>query len=257
MAKAISPAIRAAREAVGIGLDSFPRSVAIIMDGNGRWARARNLARAVGHEAGARIVRKIVTEAANLGLEALTMYSFSLENWKRPKEEVAALMSLYATYLIRERPTLMDNNIQLCHIGRRAELPNNVLKELDESVRVSAPNTGMKLCLALNYSARAEIVDAVRIISERVAAGKLAPEQVDEATISGALATAGIPDPDLLIRTAGELRVSNFLLWQISYAEFYVSDVCWPDFTEAQFHEALRAYAARDRRLGGLDEPNT
>ncbi|MBL7132608.1 MAG: isoprenyl transferase [Phycisphaerae bacterium] len=253
---AISTAVRTAREAVGIGLDRFPRSVAIIMDGNGRWAEARNLSRSAGHEAGAKVVRRIVTEAARLGLHALTLYSFSLENWKRPKDEVGALMHLYEEYLVCERPTLMDNNVRLRHLGRRQGLPEGVLRELDESLRVSAANTGMTLCLALNYGARAEIVDAVRDIAARAARGELAPDQVDDALITGSLDTAGIPDPDMLIRTAGEMRISDFLLWQISYAELYVTDAHWPDFTEAEFHKALRAYAGRHRRFGGLNEAN-
>lgn len=254
---AISTAVRAARSAVGIGLDRFPRSVAIIMDGNGRWAKARNLPRAAGHEAGAKVVRRIVTEAARLGLHALTLYSFSLENWKRPKDEVGALMHLYEEYLVRERPTLMDNNVRLRHLGRREGLPENVLRELDESLRVSAANTGMTLCLALNYGARAEIVDAVRTIAARVAAEELTPDQIDETGVSDSLGTAGLPDPDLLVRTAGEKRISDFLLWQISYAEFYVTDVYWPEFSEAEFHKALRAYASRHRRFGGVNEAST
>lgn len=253
---AIPTAVRAAREALGIGPDRFPRSVAIIMDGNGRWAKARNLPRPAGHEAGAKVVRRIVTEAARLGLQALTLYSFSLENWKRPKDEIGALMHLYEEYLVRERPTLMDNNVRLRHLGRREGLPENVLRELDESLRVSAANTGMTLSLALNYASRAEIVDAVRDIAARTARGELAADQIDDALITASLDTAGIPDPDMLIRTAGEMRISNFLLWQISYAELYVTDVYWPDFTETEFHKALCAYASRQRRFGGLNEAN-
>lgn len=254
---AIPTAVRAAREALGIAPDRFPRSVAIIMDGNGRWAKARNLPRPVGHEAGAKVVRRIVTEAARLGLQALALYSFSLENWKRPRDEVGALMHLYEEYLVRERPTLMDNNVRLRHLGRREGLPENVLRELDESLRVSAGNTGMTLSLALNYASRAEIVDAVRDIAARTAHGELPADQIDDALITASLDTAGIPDPDMLIRTAGEMRISNFLLWQISYAELYVTDVYWPDFTETEFHKALCAYASRHRRFGGLDESKT
>lgn len=251
---AIPTAVRAAREALGISPDRFPRSVAIIMDGNGRWAKARNLPRPVGHEAGAKVVRRIVTEAARLGLQALTLYSFSLENWKRPKDEIGALMHLYEEYLVRERPTLMDNNVRLRHLGRREGLPANVLRELDESLRVSAANTGMTLSLALNYASRAEIVDAVRDIAVRAARGELPTDQIDDALITASLDTAGIPDPDMLIRTAGEMRISNFLLWQISYAELYVTDVHWPDFSETEFHKAVCAYANRHRRFGGLNE---
>ncbi len=251
----ISPqAVAAARRELGVPDERIPRSVAIIMDGNGRWARARGLTRIQGHDAGAKIVRSIVTEAARLGLEVLTMFSFSIENWRRPADEVNALMHLYAEYLVRERPTVMAHNVRLRHLGRREGLPANVLKELDESVSVSAGNTGMVLCLALNYGARTEITDAVRHLAAQAAAGKLAPEAVDEAVISAALDTADLADPDLVIRTSGELRLSNFLLWQVSYAEFYVTDVLWPDFTEEEFRKALRAYAHRHRRFGGLNQ---
>jgi len=254
----ISPAaVAAARKALGVPDERICRSVAIIMDGNGRWARARNLPRPAGHEAGARVVRRIVTEAARLGLEALTLYSFSIENWSRPDEEVNALMHLYADYLVSERPTVMAHNIRLRHLGRRQGLPTSVLKELDESLRVSADNTGMFLCLALNYGSRAEITDAVRAITRRAADGELAPDAVDQTLIAAALDTAGVPDPDLVIRTAGEMRLSNFLLWQVSYAEFYSTPTFWPDFDEAEFHNAIRAYARRHRRFGGLDETNT
>ncbi|MCJ7543993.1 MAG: isoprenyl transferase [Phycisphaerae bacterium] len=250
----ISPqAVAAARRALGVPDERIPHSVAIIMDGNGRWASARGLGRAEGHEAGAKIVRRIVTEAAQLGLEALTLFSFSIENWRRPREEIDALMHLYAQYLVSERPVVMEHNIRLRHIGRREGLPASVLRELDASTAASASNTGMVLCLALNYGARAEITDAVRRIARKVAEGKLAPEAIDEAAISAALDTAGLPDPDLLIRTSGELRLSNFLLWQLSYGEFYVTDVFWPDFDEAEFRKALIAYAHRHRRFGGLD----
>ncbi len=246
----------AARRALGLPDEQFPRSVAIIMDGNGRWARQRNLPRPLGHQAGAKTVSRIVTEAARLGLDNLALYSFSIENWNRPKEEVDALMSLYAEYLIHERPTVMANNIRLRHLGRREGLPDKVLKELDESMRVSSTNTGMFLSLAINYGSRAEIIDSVQRIAKKVAAGQLKPEDIDTKTVDDNLDTHGIPDPDLLIRTAGELRVSNFLLWQISYSEFYVTDVHWPDFTEEEFHKALLAYGCRHRRFGGVDESN-
>ncbi len=254
----ISPsAVQAARRELGVPDDTIPRSVAIIMDGNGRWARRRNLPRTAGHAAGAEVVRRIVTEAARLGLDALTLYSFSIENWRRPREEVEALMHLYAEYLVRERTTVMDHNIRLRHLGRRAGLPESVLRELDESLRVSASNTGMYLCLALNYGSRVELTDAVRSIVRDVQAGRLSAEQVNEQAISARLDTAGVPDPDLLIRTSGEMRVSNYLLWQISYAEFVVTDALWPDFDETEFRKALVAYAHRHRRFGGLDGSNT
>jgi len=254
----VSPsAVEAARRALGVPPEHIPRSVAIIMDGNGRWARARQLPRTAGHAAGTEVVSRIVTEAARLGLEALTLYSFSIDNWRRPREEIDILMRLCADYLARERPTLMQHNIRLRHLGRREGLPEAVLRELDESVRASAGNTGMWLVLALNYGSRTEITDAVRNIAAKVAQGTLRATDVDEATISAHLNTAGIGDPDLLIRTSGEMRLSNYLLWQISYAEFYVTDILWPDFNEAEFHNALRSYAHRHRRFGGLDPSNT
>ncbi|GMV98563.1 MAG: isoprenyl transferase [Phycisphaerae bacterium] len=226
--------------------------MAIIMDGNGRWARQRGLSRIKGHVEGAAGVRDIITHCARLQLEALTLYSFSAENWKRPKPEVDALMDLYVEYLVKEREEIMENNVRLVQIGRRVGLPEPVLRELDRTRELSAGNTGLTLCLAINYSSRNEIVDAVRRIARRVLAGELAPDQIDEQTVSDSLDTAGIPDPDLLIRTAGEMRLSNYLLWQISYAEFYVTDVLWPDFRKEHLNQALRAYAARERRFGGI-----
>ena len=248
----LSPkAIAAAR--AELGLEVLPRHVAIIMDGNGRWARQRGLPRPAGHREGATVVRCIVTEAARLGIEALTLYSFSIENWSRPPEEISALMHLYAEYLRLERPTIASHNIRLRHLGRRQGLPDSVLEQIDASLAESSANTGMWLALALNYGGRAELAGAVQKLAARVAAGELKPEQVDERAISGALDTAGIPDPDLLIRTAGEMRISNFLLWQISYAEFFVTDTLWPDFRPGDLHAAMRAFAGRRRRFGGLD----
>jgi undecaprenyl diphosphate synthase len=226
------------------------------MDGNGRWARARGLDRSAGHKAGAEATRGIVKESARLGIEALSLYSFSIENWSRPKDEVEALMRLYAEYLDRERATAMEYNLRVRHIGRRKGLPKHVLDELDESVRATAGNTGMYLCLAVNYSSRAEITDAVRRLADMVKNGEAEPAKIDESAISDALDTAGVPDPDLLVRTSGEMRVSNFLLWQISYAELVVSDVYWPDFVEGELHNVLREYAERHRRFGGVDESN-
>lgn len=252
----LSPqAIAEARSGLVVPDDHIPRSVGIIMDGNGRWAMRRGLSRSAGHQAGARVVRRIVTEAARLGLEALTLYSFSIENWTRPADEVNTLMHLYAEYLLQERPTVMANNIRLRHLGRREGLPETVLKELDESVRISRDNTGMYLCLALNYGSRIEMTDAVRQIAARVKTGELEPEQIDPNVISAYLNTVDVPDPDLIIRTSGEMRISNFLLWQVSYAEFYVTDVFWPDFDEEEFRKALQAFASRLRRFGGVNDP--
>jgi len=243
----------AARRALGIDEDRFPRSIAIIMDGNGRWAERQGLPRVMGHRAGAKVVSKIVAEAARLGLTNLALYSFSIENWSRPAEEINALMQIYAERLAGERPTIMANNIRLRHLGRRDELPQSVLDELDESTKVSASNTGMFLSLAINYSSRGEIVDATRKLAAQVAAGRLSPGDIDEAMLGENLDTHGVPDPDLVIRTSGEMRLSNFLLWQVSYSEFYATQTHWPDFNEQELHKALQAFAERHRRFGGLD----
>ncbi|KPK82112.1 MAG: hypothetical protein AMJ81_10095 [Phycisphaerae bacterium SM23_33] len=247
-------AVAAARAALGIPDGRFLRHVAIIMDGNGRWARSRGLPRSAGHAEGAKRTRRIVTEAVRLGLEALTLYSFSIENWRRPPEEVDTLMHLYAEYLLHERPTVMANNVRMRHLGRRDRLPASVLAELDATLEASRTNTGMWLNLALNYGGRAELTDAVRSIAARAAAGQIAPPGINEQTISDALDTAGICDPDLLIRTAGEMRISNFLLWQVSYTEFYVTDVLWPDFDEEEFRKAIQTFCRRRRRFGGVNE---
>ena len=255
---ALSPeTIRAARAEVGLAEETMPRSVAIIMDGNGRWARKRALPRTAGHAQGAETVSRIVREAARLGLSALTLYSFSIENWSRPLDEVNTLMHIYAEHLIRERPLVISYDLRVRHFGRRDGLPKSVLKELDESCRVSKDNAGMFLALALNYGSRAEMTDAIRAVARRVADGQVDPAEIDQQMISDSLDSRGMPDPDLLIRTSGEMRLSNFLLWQLSYAEFYVTDVYWPDFSIDEFHKALRSYGIRHRRFGGLDESNT
>jgi undecaprenyl diphosphate synthase len=237
------------------GLDParLPRHIAVIMDGNGRWAQQRGLPRIEGHRRGVKSVRATIEECCRLGIRQLTLYCLSTENWKRPKHELDFLMVLLHKYLIAERAEILEQNIRFTTIGRRSELPAKVLREIDENVRVSAANTGMTLCLAINYSGRTELVDAVRAISADARAGTLNPDDIDEATISDSLNTAGMPDPDLLVRTAGEMRVSNFLLWQISYAELWVTPKCWPDFDAAALHEALRDYAKRERRFGGLN----
>jgi undecaprenyl diphosphate synthase len=232
--------------------DRWPRHVAIIMDGNGRWAQARGLPRAAGHREGVTTVRRVVTEAARLGLEAVTLYSFSSENWKRPADEVAALMFLCCEFLRIERETMLRENIRFRRIGRREGLPAEVLAELDETERVTANHSGLTLCLALNYGSRTEIADAARTLAEEVRAGRLDPASIDEATFASRLYTAGIPDPDLLVRTAGEMRISNYLLWQISYAELHVTEVLWPDFSVDDFHAAIRTFARRERRFGGV-----
>ncbi len=230
----------------------MPQHVAVIMDGNGRWAKRRGKPRTEGHRAGAIAAREIVEHSAQLGLKQLTLYSFSIENWSRPADEVNTLMRLYSEYLVSERPVMLKNNIRFRQIGRRDGLPPDVLEELDRTIAALDHNTGMTLCLAVNYGSRAEITDAARSIARKVQAGELDVNAINEQTISEHLYTAGMPDPDLLIRTAGEMRVSNYLLWQISYAELFVTDVCWPDFTAAEFYRALADYARRERRFGVL-----
>lgn len=237
---------------VGVDPERLPKHVAVIMDGNGRWAVERGKPRVEGHLRGADVVRATVTECCRLGIGQLTLYCFSAENWKRPAEEVGFLMALLQQYLVGERQLLMDENIRFRVIGRRDGLSAEVLAEMDESIGRTSTNAGLTLCLAINYGSRTEIVDAVRAVAERVKAGELQPEQIEEKHISDALYTAGMRDPDLLVRTAGEMRISNYLLWQISYAELWVTQMCWPDFTAADLHQACRDFAARDRRFGGL-----
>ena len=238
--------------ALGLEPGAVPRHIAIIMDGNGRWAQARGLPRIEGHRRGVQSVRTVVEECCRLEIGQLTLYCLSIENWKRPRRELDFLMHLLERYVIDERREIMDENIRFTTIGRRDGLPPRVLAELDRTIEVSRSNTGLKLCLAVNYGGRTEIVDAVRRIAAQVHAGKLSPEAIDEACFSSQLYTAGARDPDLLIRTAGEMRISNFLLWQISYAELWVTDVYWPEFSKEHLHAALREFASRERRFGGL-----
>ena len=222
------------------------------MDGNGRWAQRRNLPRIEGHRRGVASVRRTVEEAARLGLSQLTLYCLSSENWKRPQPELDFLMHLLEQYMIEERTTIMQQNIRVSVIGRREGIPEATLDEMDKTVRLSSDNTGTRLCLAINYGARQEIVDAARGLAEEVEAGQLRPGEIDEGQISQRLYTAGMADPDLLVRTAGEMRISNFLLWQISYAELWVTQRCWPEFEIEDLHQAIRDFASRDRKFGGL-----
>jgi len=238
--------------AAGLKPEQLPRHVAIIMDGNGRWAQRRGLPRIVGHRRGIQSVRSVVEEARRLGLTQLTLYCFSVENWKRPPRELTFLMRLLRHYLVVERNELMDQNIQLRMIGLRDGLPPDVLNEYERTAERTAANDGMILCLGVNYGGRSEISDAARRLALDVQAGLLAPSQVDEARFAAYLFTAGMSDPDLLIRTAGEMRISNFLLWQISYAELWVTPALWPDFRGDDLVEACRAYASRERKFGGL-----
>ena len=231
----------------------IPAHVAIIMDGNGRWARERGISRIRGHWAGAESIREIVRAAGELKVGFLTLYAFSVENWKRPKREVSSLMSLLKRFLAKEERELNHNNVRLRVIGRIDGLPPDVREAIRKACAATAANTGLTLVLALNYGGRSEIADAVRLLCGRVARGELDAAGVDEDAISASLYTAGIPDPDLLIRTSGEMRVSNFLLWQISYAELYVTPVYWPDFRRPHFVRALLDYQGRERRFGGVE----
>lgn len=229
-----------------------PKHVAIIMDGNGRWAKERGLSRIRGHWAGVDSIREVVRTAGELGVSYLTLYSFSVDNWKRPRREVSSLMSLLKRFLRKEERELNRNNVRLGVIGRIDGLPEDVQRAIEKAVKGTAGNTGLTLVLALNYGARSEITDAVRALCSKSARGELGPEDVDEELISASLYTAGMPDPDLLIRTSGEMRVSNFMLWQISYAELYVTPVYWPDFRKPHFVQALLDYQGRERRFGGV-----
>ena len=229
-----------------------PRHIAIIMDGNGRWAAARGLPRLAGHREGARRVRAVVEECARMGVEALTLYSFSSENWKRPEEEVAGLMDLACHHLQLERQVMLANDVRFRRLGRRQGLPAPVLAELDRTEDETAACKGMTLCLAMNYGSRLEIVDAIRALAARARKGELDPAGIDEATVSQALDTRGLPDPDLLVRTAGERRLSNFLLWQLSYAELHVTEVLWPEFGAEELRQAIEDFRSRRRTYGGL-----
>jgi undecaprenyl diphosphate synthase len=237
---------------VGLRPDQLPRHIAIIMDGNGRWAQRQGLPRIVGHRRGIQSVRSVVEEGCRLGLDQLTLYCLSVENWKRPPRELTFLMRLLRHFLIVEREELMQQNVRVTMIGRRDGLPPDVLAEYERTARRTARNDGMTLCLAVNYGGRTEISDAARRLADDVQAGRIQPDQVDESVFESYLCTAGMSDPDLLIRTAGEMRISNFLLWQISYAELWVTERCWPEFDRDTLHRALRDYAARERRFGGL-----
>jgi undecaprenyl diphosphate synthase len=238
--------------ALGLRPEQLPRHIAIIMDGNGRWAQLRGRPRIVGHHRGIKSVRAVVEEGCRLGLEQLTLYCLSVENWKRPPRELKFLMRLLRHFLVVERDELIEQNVRLAMIGRRESLPADVLDELDRTVELTAGHTGMTLCLAVNYGGRTEIADAARRLAEEVSAGLVEPGDVDEDRFASYLGTSGMPDPDLLIRTAGEMRVSNFLLWQISYAELWVTDVLWPDFRGEHLLAACQAYAGRERKFGGL-----
>jgi len=232
--------------------ETLPRHIAIIMDGNGRWAEARSLRRTRGHAEGVESVRAITRESARIGIRQLTLFAFSEENWKRPRREVSLLMRLLRRFLVGERDEIMDNNIRLTAVGRIDRLPDDVRRALDRTRELSAGNAGMNLCLALSYGGQQEIVDAMRAIGERIRSGEVEPDAVDRAMIDRHLYQPDMPPVDLMIRTAGEMRVSNFLLWELSYAEIYVTAACWPAFREEELGRALDSYAKRIRKFGGL-----
>lgn len=235
-----------------VPLEKRPQHIAVIMDGNGRWANRRGLPRIEGHRRGADTVRRIIEDCGELGIRYLTLYCFSSENWKRPQEELDLLMKLLEQYLVAERPNLIKNQVRLRVIGRRDPLPDNVLREMDTSIALSAEHTGLTLCLAINYGGRLELVDAVKRVAGQVQQGNLALDEIDEQHIIEGLYAPDIPDPDLMIRTSGEMRISNFLLWQLSYSELWVTPKTWPEFGRLDLIEAMHAYANRDRRFGGL-----
>jgi undecaprenyl diphosphate synthase len=238
-----------------LDLNQLPRHLAVIMDGNGRWAQRRHLPRIAGHKAGTEAARTTIETCARLKIDALTLYAFSVENWRRPKTEIDFLMQLLREYLRQEMPLIQKNNIRMRFLGRADELPEAVQRDTREAEQETAKNTGTVLCVALNYGGRAEIVDAVnQILEEKRSAG--AP-RVSEEEFAQKMYTAGLPDPDLLIRTSGEMRVSNFLLWQIAYAEIYVTETLWPDFSRARLLEAFVDYQKRERRYGGIGEGKT
>ena len=235
-----------------IVLERLPRHIAIIMDGNGRWAQKRALPRSMGHRAGVEALRKVVKSCSNLGIEVLTVYAFSTENWSRPKDEVGVLMTLLTEYLKKELQELHQNNVVIRAIGGVADLPLEAQRELDNSIKRTRNNTGLVLNLALNYGGRSEIIGAVKTLCINVLSGKQQIEEIDEGQFSDALFTRGLPDPDLMIRTSGEMRLSNFLLWQLAYTEIVVVEDLWPDFGEKTLLEAIKTYQKRDRRFGGI-----
>lgn len=232
--------------------DNIPRHVAVIMDGNGRWANSRGLPRIAGHHSGMKAVKKIAKAADRVGVEVLTLYAFSTENWKRPKAEVEFLMKLPQEFLAIELAELIENNVQVRMMGMLGDLPEHTLAAVKEAVRRTENNTGLILNFALNYGSRAEMVEAARQMAREAAQGTLDPETIAEEHFESKLLTHGLPDPDLLIRTSGELRLSNFMLWQLAYSEFWFTDVYWPEFSEQHFFDAIREYQRRARRYGGL-----
>lgn len=239
-------------DGLDVPLAARPKHIAIIMDGNGRWAQQKNLPRIEGHRNGVATVRRTLQESHRLGISQLTLYCLSSENWKRPQGEVDFLMHLLQQYMIEERSKLMDENVIVRIIGRRDGIPAEVQLEMDKTIEMCSSNDGICLCLAINYGARLELVDATRQIVRRAVEGEISVDDIDEKMISDSLYTADMPEPDLLVRTAGEMRISNFLLWQISYAELWVTRRFWPEFGLEDLHQAIRDFSGRDRRFGGL-----
>ena len=235
----------------------MPRHVAIIMDGNGRWAKKQGLARMYGHKQGVDTVHRITETAAEIGIQYLTLYTFSTENWNRPKEEVDALMTLLVDTIVKETPTLMKNNVRLLTIGDTERLPEGAKRKFEQCMEETSGNTGLRLVIALSYSARWEITNAMQVAVRKAQAGELKAEDVNEELVSSLMTTVGMPDPDLLIRTSGELRISNFLLWQLAYSELYFTDCLWPEFTEEEFCKAIVDYQHRERRFGKTSEQVT
>ena len=234
--------------------ERLPKHIAIIMDGNGRWAKQHSLARMFGHKQGVQVVHNITEAAAELGIAYLTLYAFSTENWNRPAEEVTALMSILVDTVAAERDTLMNNNVRLSTIGDTERLPDNARRKLQELIDETSVNTGLTLVLALSYSSRWEITRMAKTLADKAVRGEIKVENISEQMVSDNLSTAGIPDPDLLIRTSGELRISNFLMWQLSYSELWFTDKLWPDFTADDFYSAIIDYQHRERRFGKTSE---
>ena len=237
-----------------IDMSRIPQHVAVIMDGNGRWAKLHGKERLFGHYNGVESVRAVITASVQLGVKYLTLYTFSTENWNRPKAEVDGLMELLVENIVKETPTFHEKNIRFTTIGNNSLLPEKALRKLEECIAETASNSGMTLVLALSYSSRWEITDAVRRIADKVKNGELNVEDIDDDVVSNNLTTVGIPDPELLIRTSGELRLSNYLLWQMAYTELYFTDTLWPDFREESFYEAIVDYQKRERRFGKTSE---
>ncbi|MEP1930700.1 MAG: isoprenyl transferase [Roseibium sp.] len=248
----INPERNATTAAQDNACAKLPRHVAFIMDGNGRWAAARNLPRTEGHRKGLETLRNVIRYAGNRGIEVITIFSFSSENWSRPETEVSFLMGLLRRFVQRDLTELHKSNVKIRMIGERVNLEPGILKLLEDAEELTRQNTGLELVVAFNYGARQEIVSAVKSLSKKIANGELSVDDICEEAITKSLDTYGLPDPDLIIRTSGELRLSNFLLWQAAYSEFYFSDVNWPDFDEAAFEDALASFGNRDRRYGGL-----